>query len=279
MCAYLIQVFSVCVFGVLVSILFLLFTSFSSKLGIREIAPFRKIQKRVHEINAFFSISILLAAIIRWREVPSLMETVMISYIVWFQFIICCTMLFMQLCDHMKNAAIMPWFYQPFYLTIIVAQLVASCVIDVPNEDVYKDLATQCHEQYNFIDLSRWLFGKGTFTLKWTLVGMVIGLVFIGLTAAFAGVLLKLVPAWIKKHGEVIFFVAVLSLDISSVVSNVVLMMMARGDLKKLSQYSLPQNDWGYGQTTALLLWAFVFWTWLYESFRTYYVFNQFTSH
>ncbi|KAE9373303.1 hypothetical protein N431DRAFT_406712 [Stipitochalara longipes BDJ] len=262
MISYLIQVALVCQFAVLLPITIWLFNIFSWKVAIQRTPLLRKLQKSVYEINAFFSISLLVASIVRWRQVPSVMETVLLSYVVWTQLLILTTMLFGQLCDSVMNKTNLTWQWLVYYMAIGIAQLLTSCVIEVPNRGVYKDLATQCHSQYGFINLSTYLPAseKGTTTLKWYIIGALIGLVIGILTGVFAKIIAKICPAWLMKHGEITFDISVLLLNLISVVGNAVITEDVRGKLIKLSGDQLPDAGWSYGQTTAILLWLPFFW-------------------
>ncbi|KAN0098706.1 hypothetical protein V8E51_014369 [Hyaloscypha variabilis] len=260
--SYLIQVALVCQFAVLLPVLIWLFNIFSWKAAIQKTPLLRKLQKSVYEINAFFSVSLLVASIVRWRQIPSVMETVLISYVVWTQLLILTTMLFGQLCDNVLNKTNLTWHWQAYYLAISFAQLVTSCVIEIPSRGIYKDLATQCHSQYDFMNLSSYLptSEKGTTTLKWYIIGSAIGLVIGILTIAFAKIIARICPAWLLKHGEITFDISVLSLNLFSVIINAIVVEEVRGKLIKLSGDRLPDDGWSYGQTTAILLWLPFFW-------------------
>jgi hypothetical protein len=252
----------ICLFGALFPIVLWLFNSFSWKFAIRRTPLLRKLQKSVYEINAFFSISLLVASIVRWKQIPSVMETVLISYVVWTQLLIMTTMTFAQLCDNVMNKTNLTWEWQLYYIAIGISQLVTSCVIEVPNRGIYKDLATQCHAQHDFINLSTYLPAseKGKTSLKWYIIGLFVGLAIGVLTGVFAKVLLRITPAWIRKHGEVTFMIAVLLLNLVSITGNSAVTADIRGTLKQLSGDQLPDNGWSYGQMTAILLWAPFFW-------------------
>jgi len=262
MISYLIQVALTCQFAVLLPILIWLFNIFSWKVAIQRTPLLRKLQKSVYEINAFFSLSLLVASIVRWRQVPSVMETVLLSYVVWTQLLILTAMLFAQLCDSVMNKINLTWHWQVYYVAIAIAQLVTSCVIEVPNRGIYKDLAVQCHSQYDFMKLSNYLptSEKGTTTLKWYIIGSVMGLTLGILSIAFAKFIAKFCPAWLRKHGEITFDITVLSLNLFSVVLNAIVVEDVRDKLIKLSGYQLPDDGWSYGQTTAILLWVPFFW-------------------
>jgi hypothetical protein len=223
----------------------------------------RKLQKSVYEINAFFSISLLVASIVRWRQVPSVMETVFISYVVWVQVLIISSMLFAQLSDYSMNRSNLSWDWNVYYLAIGIAQLVTSCVVEVPHRSVYKELATECHRQHQFINVSAYLPAseKGTMTLKWYIIGAVGGLALGILSGALSKVLHRIIPEWLRKHGETIFLVSVLLLNVVSVIANTIVTEYVRGLLKKMTGDQLPDNGWSYGQTTAILLWFPFFWT------------------
>jgi hypothetical protein len=154
------------------------------------------------------------------------------------------------------------WEWQVYYIAIGIAQLATSCVVEVPNRNVYKDLATQCTNQYQFVHVSSYLpiSEKGTTTLKWYIIGAVGGLVLGIFSGAFGKILLKITPKWLRKHGETAFFVFFLLLNLLSIISNTIVTEHVRDLLEKLSGDQLADNGWTYGQTTAILLWLPFFW-------------------
>jgi hypothetical protein len=249
-----------------------LFDLFSWKVAIRRTPLLRKLQRSVYEINAFFSISLLVASIVRWRQAPSVTETVLISYVVWTQLLILTTMLFGQLCDNVMNKANLAWYWQLYYLMICIAQLATSCVVEVPHPDIYQNLAKQCHHQYGFVNLSSLLPAseKGLMTLKWDIIGALGGFALAIIGGACAKVLLKFTPAWLRKHGEITFLITILLLNIMSAVFNAVMIKSIRDVLRELSGDQLPDNGWSYGQITAILLWAPFFWGIVKETFSQY---------
>jgi hypothetical protein len=200
------------------------------------------------------------------------METVLISYVVWTQLLILTTMLFGQLSDNVMNKANLTWHWQIYYFAICIAQLATSCVVEVPHPGIYQDLAKQCHSQYGFTNLSALLPAseKGLMTLKWDIIGALGGLAIAIIGGAFAKVLLKFTPAWLRKHGGVTFLITILLLNITSAVANAVVTGSLRDTLRELSGDQLPDNGWSYGQITAILLWAPFFWGIAKETFSQY---------
>jgi hypothetical protein len=190
-------------------------------------------------------------------------------------------MVFAQLCDQVMNKSHLTWEWQLYYIAIGIAQLVTSCVIEVPNRGIYKDLATQCHAQYDFVNLSSYLPAseKGKTSLKWYAIGLFIGLAVGILTGVFAKVLLRITPMWIRKHGEVTFMIVVLLLNLVSITGNAAVTNVIRGTLIQLSGDQLADNGWSYGQTTAMLLWAPFFWNVFMETLCKYSIPISFSSY
>jgi hypothetical protein len=177
-------------------------------------------------------------------------------------------MLFAQLSDNVMNNNHLGWEWHVYYFAIGIAQLVTSCVIEVPHRSVYKELATQCHNQHQFIDVSTYIpaSSKGIGSLTWLIIGMVGGLVLGFLSGFLSATLGKITPKWLRKHGETIFLIVVLLLNLTSVVSNTIVTEYVRSLLKKMTGDQLPDHGWSYGQTTAILLWIPFFWTVLKET-------------
>jgi hypothetical protein len=253
----------------MVPAIFWLRNSCSSTTAERDLWPFRKIQKRVYEVNALFSISLLVASIVRWRQVPSVMETVLISHIVWTQVVICSTVAFAQFCDYTLNKAKLSWGSLLLCMAIGAAELLTTCMIEVPSRDIYEDLAVQCYAQQQFIDLTGYLPASenGKSAARWLLIGIAIGLIILALAMIYGKFLLKYIPAWLKKHGEIIFCVTIALVDVTGILGISAITQGVRRVLKSLSGDQLPENGWGYSQTTALLVWTPVLWTTLHEFF------------
>ena len=171
-------------------------------------------------------------------------------------------MLFAQLCDCVMNKTNLTWHWQVYYLAIGIAQLLTSCVIEVPNRGIYKDLAVQCHSQYDFMNLGSYLptSEKGTATLKWYLIGAAIGFALGILSGAFAKLIARFCPVWLQKNGEITFDITILTFNVFSVVGNAIVVEEIRDKLMSLSGDQLPDDGWSYGQTTAILLWLPFFW-------------------
>jgi hypothetical protein len=268
MISYFLQAALVCIFGALLPIFIWLINLFPWKSAIRRSPLLRKLQNSFYETSAFFSISLLVASIVRWRQVPSTMETVLISHVVWIQLLIVSLLLFAQIADYVMNKSHLGWEWQVYYISIGAAQLATSCVVEVPNRNVYKDIAMQCHQQHQFVDISSYLptSEKGITALKWYIIGAVGGLVLGILSGAFKKVLFKITPKWLQRHGQSTFFVLVLLLNLVSIVINIMAIEHVRDLLKKLSGDQLPDSGWTYGQTTAILLWLPFFWASIKET-------------
>lgn len=274
MISYYIQVALICVFAGLLPVVIWLFNVFSWKAGIRTTPLLRTLRKSVYEINAFFSISLSVASLVRWSQDPPVMETVFISYMVWNQISNTVFMLYGQLHDQLLNKAPLIWDWNLYYAAIGLAHLVASCVIVLPNRATYKDLATQCRIQQQFPDIAKLIPASelGTSTLKCILIGLSISLGLVILARLFGKALLNFIPVWNRRQGGRTFNTfntfnsGFLLISIVTIIALAQIFAEMRGALKKLSGDQLPENGWGYGEITAILLWVPLLWSLLKET-------------
>jgi hypothetical protein len=261
MISYYIQVALSSLFAYLLPVAIWLFNVFSWKAGIRTIPLLRKLRKSVYKINAFFSISLLVASLVRWRQVPPVMETVFIFHMEWNQM---SNTFFMQsalLYDQSLNKATLTWdwiLYYAVYAALSLAHLIASCVIAIPNRATYRDLATQCQIQQQLLNIADLITASEQVktTLKCIVLVLGIGLVLVILAGFFDKTLMKFMPDRVKKHVNRPFAIGLLLTELSFAILLAPLFARIRGTLKKLSGDQLPENGWGYGEVTAILLWV-----------------------
>jgi hypothetical protein len=268
MISYYIQVALTCLFAYLLPVAIWLFNVFSWKAGIRATPLLRKLQKSVYEINSFFSISLLVASMVRWRQVPPVMETVFIFYMEWNQMSNTFFMLNALLYDGIINKATLTWDWILYYAAIALAHLIASCVIGIPNRATYRDLATQCKIQQQLLDIADLITASEQVTTTLICIILVLGisLVLVILAGFSDKTLMRFIPARIKKQGNGTFAIGLLLMEVFFAIFLAHLFAEIRGILKRLSGDQLPENGWGYGEVTAILLWVPVLWSFLKET-------------
>jgi hypothetical protein len=149
MISYFFQAGLTCLFSPLLPIVIWLLYLRLEEDAIRKISTLlRKLQASVYGINAFFCISLLIAGVVRYQQVPSIMEVIFISTLVKVQLLIITSMLYTQLYDYYLNQTLgAAW--SSYYLLVSFAQAAFGYSISVPARvlPVYFKLANECHSQ------------------------------------------------------------------------------------------------------------------------------------
>lgn len=73
-------------------------------------------------------------------------------------------------------------------------------------------------------------------------------------------ILLRVMPEWLMRHGESIFLIPMLLVYVYDILSESVKLNTIRNWIEKIGGAQFQDNQWGYGQTTAVLLWVPFFW-------------------
>ena len=180
------------------------------------------------------------------------------------------TMVWAQWCDRTINrseGSKVGWGWNLYYFTVGTAQLGTSYAVSLPDrtQTIYSDLAKQCHAQHDMVHISGYIksTSTGNTTLKWLGIGMAIG---VGISvlgcilavplAKFYAWVTKVPPKFIKTHGVAILFTILLGFNTSAVILNAIVMDNFLSTWKKLAGDLFQDSEWGFGQTTAILLWA-----------------------
>jgi hypothetical protein len=263
MISYYIQVALICLIALLLPVAIWLFNVFSWKAGIRTTPLLRKLQKSVYEINSFFSISLLVASMVRWRQVPPVMETMFIFYMEWNQMSNTIFMLYALLYDRSINKATLTWDWNLYYAAIGLAHLIATCLIGIPNRATYRDLATQCKIQQKMLNVADLITVSEQLktALMCSILVLGISLVLVNLAGFF-----RKTPQKPKKQGNRTIAIGILLIMVAMPIHLAQLLAEIRGMLKKLSGDQLPENGWGYGEVIAILLWVPLLWSLLKET-------------
>lgn len=231
----------------------------------------RKFQTLLFETSGFLMITIFVTAIFTCSQAsnPSVTELTFISSLLGFQFWCIFSVLMSQSADKSINQVQVSGQLQLFYYVLFIAQLVTSTFIKIPNHSVYKALAKECHKQHQFIDVISSVI-DGRETSKYVGIGLGGGVCFIVLVvlgftyithippllARPCKMVWSRIPTWLKNYADINF--------------NFLLIGLYAGDiplqfyrLEKVRKFGLQmsgaqragEEQWGYGQTTAILLW------------------------
>jgi hypothetical protein len=272
MISYFFQAGLTCLFGPLLPIVIWLLNLRLEEDAIRKISTLlRKLQASVYGINVFFCISLLIAGVVRYRQVPSIMEIIFISTLVEVQVLVIMSILCAQLYDYFLNQSTLGAAWNSYYSLISCVQVAFGYSISVPARvfPVYFKLANECHTQKQFINMASYfaLTSNKSSTLKWWSIGLLIGFAFAVLPKLLAkffrwikSILLRIMPGWLKRHGESIFMILVLLLYVYDVLSASIRLNTIRNWIEKIVGARFQDDQWGYGQTTAVLLWVPFFW-------------------
>jgi hypothetical protein len=263
-----------------------LITLTSHQKLIRTIPLLRKIQVSVFEINAFFTISIIVAAIVLHHQTPSILEVTFMSSLFTLQAVILIGMLWGQYGDSLmgtNSTSKVGWAWNVYYIAIGIILLITSSIINPPDSTllVYKSLAKECQNQDHFSSISSYLSPSaiGTSALKCLGVGLAIGFGLSILGCLLAVPFTKLytwiksiIPEFVKKHGVKIIITIILSFYVSVIVADAIVLNEYREVLKKMGEDLAQIGGWGYGQTTAILLWGPFAWTVVKATIRKFVV-------
>ncbi|KAF2794579.1 hypothetical protein K505DRAFT_360959 [Melanomma pulvis-pyrius CBS 109.77] len=270
MVAYIFQVSMTCIFGPLLPIFIWLMRSRTSRRRILLEESFFALKKRIYRVNALYSISLLVAAIVRSKQAPPILEISFITRLIGQQIYIFIAMTFSQLYDSNLNGTKISILWILCHVCICIAQAIVSLTVKMPRSaiSVCYDIALACHTKRHTIDISS-MFKDGDiskFKLKWLVIAMGIGLG-IGLLIGFLTTCVNPIrnfleklgrrfPLWMQKNGWSMFWISILLVWVACLILGSVALFISRNDMKQLSSGQFNDNEWGYGQTTAVLLWT-----------------------
>jgi hypothetical protein len=248
MISYILQAALTCLFGPLLP--FLIWAAhLHSYRPIGSLSPLlRKLQTVLYDINVFFSVSLLLAAVIRYRQLPSILEIIFLSALVNMQTVALVTPILVQLYDNdIHNTPIRPlWAF--FQICLIFVQFGTSYSISLPQSafPTYFEMAKTCHNVHHIQDVSYYFSSEATAknTVKWYAIGFAIGIgyiFFLFLIVAFQlrfdtiirRIWVKMTPKWLRKHGMRGIPLLALFVLGYNLIQNVVVLLTVRNPCEK----------------------------------------------
>jgi hypothetical protein len=154
-----------------------------------------------------------------------------------------------------------------YYAAIGVAQVATSYTIGLPDGtvSVYKKLAQECQNQHKLAHFAGYIGSTSSSdsAIKYLGIGAAIGAGISVLGCILAIPLAKLykirvavIPQWLKRHGVGILLTVILLFYTSLVILDALMIEDFRTIWRKISGDLFHDNEWGFGQTTAVLLWA-----------------------
>jgi len=247
---------------------------FLNKQSKSKVAPvtilLRKIQALVLKTTAFLMLTLYVTAFHTSRQASNLsvLEITFLSGLLDFQFWCIIGTLITHGADERLNKVKGSYLLQLAYYALFIIQLAISNSIKVPHQDVYKTLAKECHEQRQFINAVSTVSGlDAAASAKWGFIGAALGFL-IMLLIVFAVVYIKnipsfltrpfeilwnSVPAWLKRYWDLCSNTWMMAMYAFLIPSN----FSRLQNVRKLALQMMPagEEEWGYGQTTAILLW------------------------
>ncbi len=261
MISYIMQVAFTCFCGLLLPMIVFAINSYGwRKLNSLTQFP-RRLQSPVNEINELFCISVMISGIVRYRQSPPILETMFIQDLLMMQALIITALPFSRYCDSSLNHIPCKASDLNYGVALAVAQISISFVL-IANQSafgVYHDVAKSCHNFRGYPDVN-YLFPKSNED-GWKGFGIgfatVVAILFI---VCFIYTIIRrirdpILPAWLRKHFHQIFFVLLGIAYVSYVILSVTGLARTRR-LTRQADNKYEDDEWGYGQTTAVLLWA-----------------------
>lgn len=284
MIAYAIQVAIACIFGPILPIFFWLIRSRTSLRTTLLRESLLTLRKSALTINAFYSNTLLIAAIIRFKQAPAILEISFMTKLITLQIFIFIAMFTSQLYDFYLNKTkiSIPWL--GVHAAVCIAQVILALTVSMPKWTfpLCYDVAVACHDLRHTIDISS-MFKNGSIHksgLMWLGVGIAIGFgvgLILGLLESHVPVFTKFVakvtarlPKLVRENGWKVFLIMMLLVWIVVLVLGTMTLFDSRDIMKALSGDQFKDNEWGYGQSTAILLWAQFHFEMVLEVFRKY---------
>jgi hypothetical protein len=255
------------IFGVLFPVIVWLLNKRSTSKVAPSTILLRKIQTLVLETTAFLILSLFVTAVSTSRQAsnPSILELTFLSSLVDFQFWSILGFILTQSADKSMNETQVSGYMHLAYYGLFIAQLVTSSTIKIPQQNVYKTLAKECHKQHAFFSAMSTI--SGAESAKWAGIGLgggVVLIIVIGLAVTYREhfpsflarpfkMLWRIVPTWLKTHGDILSNFLIMGMYASLIPENFYKLQK----LRTLALQTMPagEEEWGYGQTTAILLW------------------------
>lgn len=228
----------------------------------------RKCQSTVNEINAFYVLSICIAAVVRYTQMPPVFEIFFIGNLLYVQSFIVFTDLLSRYWDSRFNGIRIGPSRSVYDIANGITGLVTNYTISVRNDafPVLFETCKSCSSLYHYIDMSPFFApteNAASSARSWG-IGFGIGLaIFVagGLLASFVKSVRKfLFPKWFRKH---FFHITTLLYALAFIALFALLarrLALVRDLMQTPNQTEAEDqedgDDWGYGQTTAVLLWT-----------------------
>ncbi len=226
----------------------------------------RKIQTQMFKTSGFIMVSFLVAAISTYKnnQDPSIMELKLISTLVTSQLWYISIMICLGNADRIINKTESVNDLRLYYYALFIAHLETLDHIKIPYKSVCKTLAKECHNDYEFNAISWIMDGRRISRLATITFCASAGLlVILGLGIVLApGFLARLwkmwgkILSWLKRYSGIILYLFAIKLYVFIISANAYELAFVRSLVIETGGVQpAGEEKWGYGQTTAILLW------------------------
>jgi hypothetical protein len=168
-----------------------------------------------------------------------------------------------------------------YYATTGIFQIATSYALGLPDGtvSVYKKFAKECENQHKLVHLASYIGSSSSSNsaIKYLGIGVAIGagISILGCILAiplarFYKRMAAMMPQWSKPHSAGIIFTIILLFYTSLVILDTLMIEGFHSTRRKISGDLFRDNEWGFGQTTVILLWAPFAWNTLKESISKY---------
>ena len=177
-----------------------------------------------------------------------------------------------------------------YYVATGIIQIATSYTLGLPDGmvSVYKKMAKECESQHKLVHFAGYIgsTSSSNSAIKYLGIGVAIG---VGISilgcilatplAKFSRRIATMIPQWLKTHSAGLIFTIILLFYTSLVILDTLMIEEFRSTWRKISGDLFRDNEWGFGQTTAILLWAPFAWNTLKESISKYPVLILVSGH
>lgn len=181
------------------------------KLGLATLV-LRKCQSTVNEVNAFYALSIFIAAIVRFKQTPPVFEIVFIYNLLNVQNTIILAVLAFRFYDSRFNGVPFRKSHSLYDIGNGIIGLVTSYSFSLRNDSfpVLFDACKSCNRFYQYSDFSSFFqidHDAGSSAKVWAIsIAVVIALCIAGvLLAVFVARIRRIFPKWLRKYFFYIF--------------------------------------------------------------------------
>lgn len=197
-------------------------------------------------------------------------------------------LVFLQSADQSLNGTQISGPLLFYYYALLVAQYATTFSNQMRNHSVYQEVGRECRKQREVVNvLGSTLTGGETAAAMGIGVGIVVGIVIIvvlcvtyrdSMPPFLANMWRKLgqiVPSWLKTHWSAIFNIGLVAIYALNTLLNIHLLYDQRALILKMNETKTGQEtNWGYGQTTAIVVWLPFFYSAAKETMSRCYLYN-----